>query len=139
MTRATTTRPEARRSPLAIRRWFSASSSATPAGNATEVVLANKLWWEFWPEQNAETELDASLGRMRMDHIDLIYVERPPPGLTVEEIVREVGALIHSGKARAWGVLNWPADLIEEAAREAADQTVSPPSAAQLAYSLVNR
>jgi aryl-alcohol dehydrogenase-like predicted oxidoreductase len=107
--------------------------------NRDEVVLANKLWWEFWPEQKAEAELDASLGRMKMDHIDLIYVERPPQGLSMEEIVHDVGALIHAGKARAWGVLNWPADLVEEAAREAADQTVAPPSAAQLAYSLVNR
>jgi aryl-alcohol dehydrogenase-like predicted oxidoreductase len=107
--------------------------------NRDDVVLANKLWWEFWPDQKAEAELDASLGRMKMDHIDLIYAERPPDGLTVEEIVHDVGALISSGKARAWGVLNWPADLIEEAAKEAADQTVPPPTAAQLAYSLVNR
>ena len=107
--------------------------------NRNEVVLANKLWWEFWPDQKAEAELDASLGRMKMDHVDLVYAERPPPGLTLEEIVHDVGALIRSGKARAWGVLNWPASLIAEAARTAAEQDVLPPSAAQLAYSLVNR
>ncbi|MFP4512457.1 MAG: aldo/keto reductase [Acidimicrobiales bacterium] len=27
-----------------------------------EVVVANKLWWEFWPDQDAVGELDASLG-----------------------------------------------------------------------------
>ena len=27
-----------------------------------DVVVANKLWWEFWPEQDAAGELDASLG-----------------------------------------------------------------------------
>src|SRR3979409_1200195 len=38
-----------------------------------EVVVSNKLWWEFWPEQIAAAELEGSLGRMGLDHIDLIY------------------------------------------------------------------
>jgi len=37
-----------------------------------ETVIANKLWWEFWPEQSAADELDGSLARLRMDHVDLI-------------------------------------------------------------------
>ena len=104
-----------------------------------EVVLANKLWWEFWPEQKAAAELDASLRRTGMDYIDLAYAERPPEGLTVAEIVHDIGALIDAGKLRAWGVLNWKPDLIASAAREAAAQGVRPPCAAQLAYSLVRR
>ena len=43
-----------------------------------EVVVSNKLWWEFWPEQSAQDELDGSLGRMGLDHIDLIYAIHPP-------------------------------------------------------------
>jgi aryl-alcohol dehydrogenase-like predicted oxidoreductase len=43
-----------------------------------EVVVANKLWWEFWPEQDAAGELDASLQRMGLDHLDLAYSEKPP-------------------------------------------------------------
>src|ERR671929_87200 len=38
-----------------------------------EVVVANKLWWEFWPEQSAAEELDASLVRMGFDYLDLAY------------------------------------------------------------------
>jgi aryl-alcohol dehydrogenase-like predicted oxidoreductase len=104
-----------------------------------EVVLANKLWWEFWPEQSAEAELDASLQRMGMDYLDLAYSERPPPGLAVQEIVRQVTKLMKTGKLRAWGVLNWPAALIAEAAGAASAQGVSGPCAAQLPYSLVTR
>jgi len=104
-----------------------------------EVILANKLWWEFWPEQSAAQELDGSLQRMRMDHIDLAYAERPPDGLTVEQVVRDVNDLIKSGKLRAWGVLNWPATLIEEAGLIASELGVAGPCAAQLAYSLVMR
>src|SRR3954465_7606419 len=44
-----------------------------------DVVVANKLWWEFWPEQTAAQEIDGSLGRMGFDHIELIYVERLAP------------------------------------------------------------
>jgi aryl-alcohol dehydrogenase-like predicted oxidoreductase len=104
-----------------------------------EVVLANKLWWEFWPEQKAAAELDGSLQRMGMDYIDLAYAERPPEGLGMDEIVHDIGALIDAGKLRAWGVLNWKPELLAEAVRVAAAQGVEPPCAAQLAYSLVRR
>lgn len=104
-----------------------------------DVILANKLWWEFWPVQSAAEELDGSLGRMRMDYIDLAYAERPPDGLGVEQIVKDVTGLIRSGKLRAWGVLNWPASLIAEAAAVARALGVPGPCAAQLPYSLVTR
>ena len=104
-----------------------------------EAILANKLWWEFWPEQKAAAELDGSLQRMGMDHIDLGYAERPPKGLSMDEIVHDIGALIDAGKLRAWGVLNWKPELIADAVKVAADQGVEPPCAAQLAYSLVRR
>jgi aryl-alcohol dehydrogenase-like predicted oxidoreductase len=104
-----------------------------------DVVVANKLWWEFWPQQTAADELDASLGRMGLDHVDLIYSDRPPEGLSVAELVEPVSTLIAAGKARAWGVLNWSAEEIAEAARAATEQGVAPPCAAQLAYNLVWR
>src|SRR3954447_12129543 len=104
-----------------------------------EVAIANKLWWEFWPEQQAAGELDASLQRMGLDHLDLAYSEKPPDGLSVDEVVDQVGALIESGKLRAWGLLNWPADLLAEAARSAERRNVAMPAAVQLPYSLVRR
>jgi len=104
-----------------------------------EVVVANKLWWEFWPDQTAEQEIDGSLGRMGLDHIDLIYAERLPDGLSVPDAVRAVAALVTAGKARAWGLLNWPAPRIAEAAACAAAEALPGPCAAQLPYSLVRR
>jgi L-glyceraldehyde 3-phosphate reductase len=102
-----------------------------------EVVVANKLWWEFWPEQDARGELDASLGRMGLDHIDLIYTMQPPDGLPVAELVGHVAALVASGRARGWGVGNWQAAELAEAV-DAARQIGAPlPVAAQLPYSLV--
>lgn len=104
----------------------------------SEVVVANKLWWEFWPEQDAAAELEGSLGRMGLDHLDLVYAERPPVGLGVDEVVRQVGGLIKAGKVRSWGVLNWPAAQIAEVGRIAAEG-VPTPSSAQLAYSVAMR
>ncbi len=102
-----------------------------------EVVVANKLWWEFWPEQDAAGELESSLGRMGLDHIDLIYTMQPPDGLTIAELVTQVAALVGSGRARAWGIGNWPADQLAEAVQAARDLGVALPAAAQLPYSLV--
>jgi aryl-alcohol dehydrogenase-like predicted oxidoreductase len=104
-----------------------------------QVVVANKLWWEFWPQQTAASELEASLGRMGLDHIDLIYSEPPPRGLPLDAVVDAIGELIASGKARAWGVLNWPPGLIAEAVGVARERGVAGPCAAQLPYSLVLR
>lgn len=100
-----------------------------------EVTIANKLWWEFWPEQTVASELDASLRRTGLDHFDFIYSDPPPSSLSMEEITAEVSGLVTAGKVRAWGVVNWPAELIAEA------RAVAPvaPVAAQLPYSLVQR
>src|SRR3954452_1483230 len=103
------------------------------------VVVSNKLWWEFWPEQSAADELDASLGRMGLDHVDLIYTEPPPEGLELAALVEQVVGLIGSGKARAWGMLNWTPEQIAESTRVADGLGMPAPCAAQLPYSLVRR
>src|SRR5580693_6364677 len=85
-----------------------------------QAVVANKLWWEFWPEQSAAAELDASLRRMEFDHVDLIYANEPPEALSLPEMVAVVGGLL---------------DAVEAAAA----QGLAPPGAIQLPYSLVRR
>ena len=72
-----------------------------------EAVVANKLWWEFWPEQSAAAELDGSLARMGFDHVDVIYANPPPEGLAIPDMVAAVGGLLDAGKARAWAMVNW--------------------------------
>ncbi len=104
-----------------------------------DTVVANKLWWEFWPEQPAAIELDASLERMQFRHVDVIYANPPINGLTVDELVREVAGLLESGKARAWAIINWRAEALLAASEAAARAGVPQPCAAQLPYSLVHR
>jgi aryl-alcohol dehydrogenase-like predicted oxidoreductase len=104
-----------------------------------ETVVANKLWWEFWPEQSASEELEGSLGRMGFDHVDLVYSWAAPAGPPVPEIVAAVGELIASGKARAWGTGNWEPSDHARAAEVAQELGVPGPCAAQLPYNVALR
>jgi L-glyceraldehyde 3-phosphate reductase len=104
-----------------------------------DTVIANKLWWEHWPREDAAAELDGSLGRLGFDHVDLIYAVTLPDGLEVERAVEEVAGLLAAGKARAWGVANWTAEQIVEGTAAASRLGIEPPAAAQLSYSLVDR
>jgi aryl-alcohol dehydrogenase-like predicted oxidoreductase len=103
-----------------------------------EVVVANKLWWEHWPDEDAATELDGSLARMGLDHVDLIYAVRPPAGLPMEVLVEQVDGLVRSGRARAWGTGMWSAAQHHEALGICRANGVVPPAAAQMADSLVD-
>jgi aryl-alcohol dehydrogenase-like predicted oxidoreductase len=111
----------------------------TAGWRRADTVVANKLWWEFWPDQTPAQELAGSLGRMRFDYIDLIYSERLPDGVTVDDAVGMIGGLIKDGTARAWGTLNWTPSQVEQAFRVAERAGVPGPSATQPAYSLVRR
>jgi len=107
--------------------------------NRADTVVANKLWWEFWPRETPAQELAGSLGRMRFDYIDLIYSDRLPENVTVEDAVGMIGGLITAGNARAWGTFNWTPAQIEQAFQVAERAGLPGPSATQPAYSLVHR
>ena len=103
-----------------------------------EVIVANKLWWEHWPSEDARAELDGSLERMAFDHVDLIYALPPPDDLPITTVVEQVADLIESGRARAWGTGMWSSTQHHEAL-DACEQGGFPaPVAAQMATSLVD-
>jgi aryl-alcohol dehydrogenase-like predicted oxidoreductase len=104
-----------------------------------ETIVSNKLWWEFWPEQSAAAELDASLARMEFEYVDVIYATPPPDALDLDTMVSDVGGLVASGRARAWAIVNWQADPLLAASAAATRAGVPQPCAAQLPYSLVHR
>ncbi|MGH3301051.1 MAG: aldo/keto reductase [Streptosporangiaceae bacterium] len=104
-----------------------------------EVVVANKLWWEFWPGQAPSHELAGSLRRMGLDHVDLIYSDAPPGDVPTAEVVGMITSLVAAGQARAWGAFNWPPAQLEQAWQVAAQTGVPGPCATQPPYSLVRR
>lgn len=106
--------------------------------NRDEVIVANKLWWEHWRDQDAATEMDGSLQRMGLDHVDLIYAIRPPPGLPVSMVVEQVSGLIDTARARWWGTGMWTAAQHHEALGVCDELGAPRPVAAQMATSLVD-
>jgi voltage-dependent potassium channel beta subunit len=65
--------------------------------------------------------VDASLRRMGLEHLDLIYCHRPDPHTPIDETVRAMHDLIVQGKALYWGTSEWSAADIR-AAWEIADR-----------------
>ena len=104
-----------------------------------EVIVANKLWWEFWPAQTPSQELTGSLRRMGIDHVDLIYSDRPPDGVPLEDVVGMITSLVTAGYARTWGAFNWSPAQLEQAWQIAEEVGGTGPCAVQPPYSLVRR
>jgi aryl-alcohol dehydrogenase-like predicted oxidoreductase len=83
--------------------------------------------------------IDASLGRLGMDHVDLYYLHLDDAGTPLEETVATMGDLIRAGKIRYWGVSNFRAWRIAEAALLADRIGVPRPVVCQPYYNAVNR
>jgi L-glyceraldehyde 3-phosphate reductase len=100
------------------------------------VTVSNKLWWEFWPQQDAVAEVHGSLERMGFDRLDLLYSSTLPDEVSVAVAVEQIAAVLDDGRVSAWSVVNWSAQAIAQAATEAERQGIPQPCAAQLPYSL---
>ena len=77
--------------------------------------------------------IDASLARLKTDHIDLLYMHRFDPKVPVAEMVGALARAIEAGKIGAYGVSEWSAVHIREA------HGVHPMAAVQTEYSLWTR
>jgi aryl-alcohol dehydrogenase-like predicted oxidoreductase len=77
--------------------------------------------------------IDASLARLRMDHVDLYYQHRVDPKVPIEETVGAMAELVRAGKVRYLGLSEAAAATIRRA------HAVHPISALQTEYSLWSR
>ncbi|MCO5297668.1 MAG: aldo/keto reductase family protein [Fimbriimonadaceae bacterium] len=80
-----------------------------------------------------------SLARLGTDYIDLFQFHRMDPETPVDETVRAIDELIKQGKVLYWGVSQWPAERIREAASVARELNANPPSSNQPVYNALNR
>lgn len=117
---------------------FGRAMAATGAPRES-YVLSNKLWFDTYPEQSFIEQADASVLRMGLDYIDVVFVQVPPPGLDIPTLAREVGRVITEGRARTWGTINWSPAQLREAWRVANDEGFPGPSLVELKYSVVRR
>lgn len=76
---------------------------------------------------------DASLKRLRTDHIDLFYQHRVDPDVPIEDVAGTVGELVEAGKVRHFGLSEAGVDTIFRA------HATYPVTALQSEYSLWTR
>ena len=83
--------------------------------------------------------LVASLERMGLAYVDLVFAHRPDPVTPVEEIVRVFNHVIDRGLAFYWGTSEWSAAELMEAKAVADRLGLIPPLMDQPEYSLFAR
>ncbi len=91
-------------------------------GRRDQVVLATKFGWDLAAEGDAlrgsadyvKQAIEASLERLRTDHVDLYYYHRPDGVTPFEETVGAMHELVVEGKTRYIGCSNLTADQLRE-------------------------
>jgi aryl-alcohol dehydrogenase-like predicted oxidoreductase len=83
--------------------------------------------------------MNASLQRLDLEYVDLIYAHRPDRHTPIEETVRAFNHLIDQGKAFYWGTSEWNADEIAQAWRYADKLGLIGPVMEQPQYSMLER
>jgi aryl-alcohol dehydrogenase-like predicted oxidoreductase len=110
----------------------------------TKVVIATKFGFDIesdgtrGPGTNSRPDhirevAEASLRRLKTDHIDLFYQHRVDPNVPIEDVARAVKQLIGQGKVRHFGLSEASARTIRRA------HAVQPVTAVQSEYSLWTR
>jgi len=84
-------------------------------------------------------EVDASLSRLRTDHVDILYLHRDYEGMDLEEPLFAIDALLRAGKVRYWGVSNFRGWRIAELVHTARRIGMPQPTVCQPYYNLLNR
>jgi len=106
-----------------------------------QVIIATKFGFRIDPATGKESGLDsrpdhirevadASLRRLRTDHIDLFYQHRVDPAVPIEDVAGTVRELIKAGKVRHFGLSEAGVKTIRRA------HAVQPVAALQSEYSL---
>ena len=115
-------------------------------GRRDQIVLATKFGKEMGDGATSRGSaayvrraLDASLERLRTDHIDLYYQHEPDPSTPVAETLGTLDELVRAGKVRAVGCSNFSAEQLAEADRAARDNGTIRFAALQNHYNLLER
>ncbi|MFF0723296.1 L-glyceraldehyde 3-phosphate reductase [Streptomyces sp. NPDC004134] len=111
-----------------------------------ELVLSTKAGYLMQPGPYGEwgsrkyllSSLDASLGRMGVDYVDIFYSHRYDPDTPLEETMGALASAVQQGKALYVGVSSYTAEQTREAARLLREMGVRP-LIHQPSYSMINR
>jgi aryl-alcohol dehydrogenase-like predicted oxidoreductase len=117
------------------------------AGRRDDVVLATKATMPMGDERNHQgssrrwlvTELDNSLRRLDVDHVDLYQIHRWDPTTSDEETLSALTDLQRAGKIRYFGSSTFPAYRIVQAQWAARENHLSRYVTEQPGYSILQR
>ncbi|MFG2470508.1 aldo/keto reductase [Streptomyces canus] len=117
------------------------------AGRRDDIVLATKAGMPIGNERNHQgssrrwlvTELDASLRRLGVDHVDLYQIHRWDPNTGDEETLSALTDLQRAGKIRYFGSSTFPAHRIVQAQWTAHEHRLSRYVTEQPSYSILQR
>ncbi|XP_014888600.1 voltage-gated potassium channel subunit beta-2-like [Poecilia latipinna] len=112
----------------------------------SSLVITTKIFWGG----NAEMErglsrkhiiegLRASLGRLQLEYVDVVFANRPDPYTPIEETVRAMTYVINRGMALYWGTSRWNSMEIMEAYSVARQFNQIPPICEQAEYHMFQR
>ncbi len=112
----------------------------------SDLVISTKIFWGGDGPNNSGLSrkhiiqaADASLARLQMEYVDLIFCHRPDIYTPIEETVRAMNYLIDQGKAFYWGTSQWSAAQIMEAYGIARREHLIPPQMEQPEYHMFER
>ncbi|HEX6539297.1 MAG TPA: aldo/keto reductase [Candidatus Dormibacteraeota bacterium] len=111
-------------------------------------LVSSKYYWGILDSVNTRSTLnrkylfqavEASLRRLRVDFLDLIFCHRPDPDTPIEETVYAMHEIITSGRAHYWGTSEWSAEAVSEAWDIAERHHLHKPAMEQPQYNLLTR
>lgn len=112
----------------------------------SDLVISTKIFWggrgpndTGLSRKHVIEGTIASLERMQLDYVDLLFCHRPDILTPIEETVRAMNYLIDQGKVFYWGTSEWSADKIMEAWAIARRENLIPPLMEQPEYNMFNR
>jgi L-glyceraldehyde 3-phosphate reductase len=111
-----------------------------------ELLISTKAGYDMWPGPYGDwgsrkyllASLEASLKRMRLDHVDIFYSHRADPETPLEETMGALDAAVRQGKARYVGISSYSPRRTEEAVA-ILRQLGTPLLIHQPSYSMLNR
>jgi aryl-alcohol dehydrogenase-like predicted oxidoreductase len=108
-------------------------------------VVATKVYGEMpngdrgLSREQVLNQIDDSLGRLGLDHVDLYQCHAWDPDVAVEETLGALTEVVDAGKARFVGVSNWSGEQIRNAVRLAREHAFAKFVSSQPEYSLLHR
>jgi voltage-dependent potassium channel beta subunit len=112
----------------------------------SDLVLSTKIFWGGkgvndcgLSRKHILEGLDASLARLQLDYVDLVFCHRPDFHTPIEETVRAMTHVINQGKAFYWGTSEWSAQELMEAYTLARQEHLIPPLMEQPEYNMFAR